>query len=525
MENKDTNGSFYWMEEPNDQTQIPMKHKRKPKPKPEFIGWGSKSLIEFLQSIGKETDEQLSEREVTTIIIEYVHSLNLFHPIKKKKVLCDEKLRSLFGKKSLPRIKIQDLLKSHFAENHESSEDDYLYSSDEYEATNVSFKKQKVSDSEKKTKTPSQKTKVPVSCFASIIPENLKLLYLKKSLIQELVKYPESFEEKVLGSYIRVKSDPNDYTQKNSHQLLPVTGVKREIGNVDVCENVLLQVPFMVKDIPINMVSDLDFSKEECEDLCQKVKDGLIKRPTVVEVEQKAKLLHEDIIKHWLPREITYLQNLIDRCNEKGWRRELDEYLIKRKLLQTPSEQSKLLTEVPKVTPDALEPHELEHEQDLEQFYSPDVADAEEQGVDHVEVNEYNQEPMENGGSNGISVTKSVENVTGFEWVETEKISNIESPGDDKLVDLKKVENVIELSDDEDNNNKTNEQQKQEDVYDFSRPQWFYLDPQGKIQGPVSKLELKCWNDAGYFKPDFKVWKDGQAPESAVLLTDMLSGS
>lgn len=87
MENREANGSCFWLEETNDheQTPIPMKHKRKVKAKPEFVGWGSKSLIEFLQSIGKDTDEQLSERDVNAIIIEYVHTLNLFHQTKKKK--------------------------------------------------------------------------------------------------------------------------------------------------------------------------------------------------------------------------------------------------------------------------------------------------------------------------------------------------------------------------------------------------------------------------------------------------------
>ncbi|KAL7613705.1 hypothetical protein Lser_V15G05981 [Lactuca serriola] len=534
MENREANGSCFWLEETNDheQTPIPMKHKRKVKAKPEFVGWGSKSLIEFLQSIGKDTDEQLSERDVNAIIIEYVHTLNLFHQTKKKKVVCDERLRSLFGKKSIPRIKIQDLLKSHFADNHQSSEDDYLYSSDEYEDSNITYKKHKVSDSEKKPQASSQKKKTPMSSFAAIIPENIKLLYLKKSLIQELIKHPESFEEKLLGSYIRIKCDPNDYSQKNSHQLLPITGVKLVTGNTDEQQDILLQVPNMVKDITINMLSDHDFSKEECDDLCQKVKDGLLKRPTVVEVEKKAQLLHEDIIKHWLPRELSYLQNLIDRANEKGWRRELYEYLERRNLLQKPSEQSKLLTEVPKVTPDALDP------QDIQDLCSPDAADAE-QVVDLDEANEGNQQSVENGGIKVISHVNSGEKVTtgGFEWVESVKICDIKSPSD-TLVELNNnVTNVIELSDDEDDDNNNNNNNnnnniktqgniiKEENVCDVSLQQWFYLDPQGKIQGPVSRIELKCWSDAGYFQPDFKVWKDGQVPENAVLLTDMLSGS
>lgn len=530
------NGSFFWVEEHNEQLPSPVKHRRKVKPKKvEFVGWGSKLLIEFLQSIGKDTGKQLSQYDVTAIINDYVNTFKLLNPIKKKRVDCDERLRSLFGKKSIPRIKIHDLLYSHFAENNDSSEDDHLYSSEEYEDINVSCKKQKVSSLEKKAPSQKKKAETHLSCFAAIIPENIKLLYLKRSLVQEFVKHPESFEEKLVGSYIRIKTDPMDFSQKNSHQLHPVTGVKNVRVNGDVHEEVLLQAPNMIKDIPICMLSDDDFSKEECEDLCQRVKDGLLKRPTVVEFEHKTQILHEDITKHWIPRELAYLQNLIDRANEKGWRKELFEYLEKRKLLQTPSEQSKLLTEVPKVIADALEPEATPQEQiqeDIEELNTSitiqkDVShltldsvkdqalpthdlDAAEDVVVIVEVNESNAKPMEKAP------------LKSFEWVETKQVLKTKSLG--QTLDLNSTQNVIELSDDDEDEDEYTTQ-KQQNEYDFSRPKWFYRDPQGQIQGPVSRNELKLWSDAGYFLPDFKVWEGGQTPDRAILLKDMLSSS
>lgn len=526
---------FFWVEERNEQTLSPVKHRRKVKTKKmEFVGWGSKSLIEFLESIGKDIGKQLSHIDVTSIINNYVNTFNLLNPIRKKKVDCDERLRSLFGKKSIPRNKIHELLESHFAENNDSSEDEHMSSSDEYEDVNINCKKQKVSSSEKKAPSPKKKiSETPVSCFAAIIPENIKLLYVKKSLVEELVKHPESFEGKLLGSYIRIKSDPNDFLQKNSHQLHLVTGVKNVPGNSDVCGEVLLQVPNMIKDIPICMLSDVDFSKEECDDLCQRVKDGLLKRPTVVEVEQKAQMLHEDITKHWLPRELAYLQNLIDRANEKGWRKELFEYLERKKKLQTPAELSKLLTEVPKVTADALEPEATPQEQvedTKEPIISPNSVQRDvlhptsdsgaDKAVASLGSNAVEHEPL---GLLGVNKGKSetVENVglgehlKSYQGFEAEQVPKTRRPGE--ALDISNLSNVIELSDDEE------ETHEQKNEYEFSRKHWFYWDPQGQIQGPVSRNELKVWSDAGYFSPDFKVWKDVETPDHAILLKDMLS--
>ncbi|KAK1411270.1 hypothetical protein QVD17_37817 [Tagetes erecta] len=588
---------FYWVGELNEETPNVLKQRKKLKKKLEFVGWGSKSLIEFLQSIGKDTGKELSQHSVAAIINDYVHNFNLLHPVKKKRVVCDERLLSLFGKKSIPRIKIHELLHSHFADNLDSSEDDQVYSSDEYE-TDILGKKRKLSMSDEKASSEKKrKSEALLSKFASIVPENIKLLYLKRSLVQELVKQPESFEGKVLGSYVRVKSDPMDFSQKNSHQLHPVTGIKNVPVNGNLPEEIVLEVPNMIKDIPIHTLSDDDFSKEEVEDLCQRVKDGLLKRPTVVEFEQKARILHEDITKHWLPREIIYLQKLINRANEKGWRKEypfimftflhliaiivfqkiilassggvrtkyqgypmrkfllkaitLFEYLERKKRLQTPSELSKLLAEVPMVIADKLEAEHTqtqEHVQVVEQpIISPVVIHKDVQcptndlatdlslpsgGLnakeDEVVVRDRsekrNTEPTNNAGYR--------ERLVSFEWVEDKQTPQVEvkqMPETKSLGQTVDLSNVIELSDDEEETQKQADEEKpneqEEDANEHLLPKWFYLDPQGQVQGPVSRFDLERWSKAGYFTPDFKVWKDGQTPDSAILLKDMLSGN
>lgn len=323
--------------------------------KVDFIGWGSKSLIEFLESIGKSTSKELSQYDVTLMVNEYIKENNLFHPNKKKMVICDARLQSLFRKKTLNKHRIYDLLEAHFAENKdESEEDDIGNDSENNSAGSLDACKRKRKLDEEKSQKKELEYVLPESVFASIIVENMKLVYLKRTLLYELLKQPESLEEKVAGSYVRVKTDPYDYSSKCSHQLMQVKGIKLDTGAENKTD-IVLQVSSLLKEIHISQISDDDFSKEECEELRRKMVDGQLERPLVVELEQKARILHKDITKHWITKELSLLQKLIDRANEKGWRRQLFEYLEKKKKLQTPSEQEQLLENVAVVIPDVSE--------------------------------------------------------------------------------------------------------------------------------------------------------------------------
>lgn len=211
----------FWVEESIGKPFVCNKRKRRVgKRKIEFVGWGSKPLIEFLEVIGQDTKEKHSRHAVAGFIAKYINEKCLFSAEKKKKVFCDERLFALFGKKSVSRIKVYDLLEEHFAENHDDSDDELLDSSDDEDYREKSSLGLKNNPIGQMKKVP----KIPKSCFAAIIPENIKLIYLKKSLVKELLNFPESFEFKIVGSFVRMKSDPNDIFQKNPFQLQQVIG-------------------------------------------------------------------------------------------------------------------------------------------------------------------------------------------------------------------------------------------------------------------------------------------------------------
>jgi hypothetical protein len=83
----------FWIEEINGEVQTSVRKKRKYKPKKkEYNGWGSTSLIQFLESIGRDTTNKITQSDVTQIINDYVKLNNLLHPTKKKRIECDARL-------------------------------------------------------------------------------------------------------------------------------------------------------------------------------------------------------------------------------------------------------------------------------------------------------------------------------------------------------------------------------------------------------------------------------------------------
>ncbi|WCJ37733.1 zinc ion binding DNA binding [Euphorbia peplus] len=230
----------------------------------EFLEWGSKPLIHFLRSLGKDTTNELSQDDVYSIVCQYIQQKELFDPKKRKRVLCDETLRSLFRRKAITKNRIYNLLESHFVVNIDpSDEDDWdeveNCSPVKEEKTSVFHKKLKTLNSDRKCQEIEAEVVAQESCFASIVADNIKLVYLRKSLVQRLSNDPKEFEQKVIGSFVRVKNDPRDCTQKNSHQLLQVIGVKQTSETGENNNEVILRLINVPTDVHISKLSDFDF--------------------------------------------------------------------------------------------------------------------------------------------------------------------------------------------------------------------------------------------------------------------------
>uniref|UniRef100_A0A0A0L6Y0 Uncharacterized protein n=1 Tax=Cucumis sativus TaxID=3659 RepID=A0A0A0L6Y0_CUCSA len=299
------------------------KSKSKSKPKPnnnnthKFLGWGSKPLIEFLTSFGVDSTKELSPSEVSSIILKYVQQNDLIHPINNKKVICDRPLHLIFKKNTVSMKHIDLLLGPHLFhdnnENHGIGEKRSSFEPDEPQINGDA-------GLNKYYKTLNCSQDKPT--FASVVPHNINLVYLRRSLVEDLLKQPESFEDKVVGSFVKIIDTNSSQFQskvKISQQLLQVTAVSKMSSSDG--RSIVLHV-WGLPNIPISMLSDSDVTEEDCRDLKEKMEKGLLQRPSVEEIENKARILHQDIRKNWMEKELVNLQNLIDRANEKGRRSE-----------------------------------------------------------------------------------------------------------------------------------------------------------------------------------------------------------
>ncbi|QHO45570.1 uncharacterized protein At5g08430 [Arachis hypogaea] len=336
--------------------------KRKQSSSLEFMGWGSKPLLSFLASIGKFSTEPLSQWGIRTLVCEYIEKNNLYLSQDKRKFLLDEMLFSIFRKKVMLKNQIYPLLEFHFAEKSgdtDGEEDNYESISTPPDnkglSDQTSCRERSLSSSKGKLLLEKKDLSIKPSRFASISSSNIRLIYLRQSLVLELCKQLESAMEKVVGAFVRVKMDSSDCKQTRPYHLVRVKGVVLED---DAYRRMLLVVSFMSEAIPISELSDNDFTEQECEDLRLKVKAKMLQKLTVVELQERANILHEDITKHWIATRLTYLQNQIDRANLKGRQREKFALLDEREKLQQPWKQEELLKRVPSVVPEfPTKPH------------------------------------------------------------------------------------------------------------------------------------------------------------------------
>lgn len=561
----------------------------------EFSSWASKELLEFIGYLKEDAEKAISLFEVQQLLLTYIKENRLQDPRKRSLIICDERLRNLFGKPTVGQFEMLKLLESHlpskqscFVEGNSThlsqgspTENDYnieLDDSREKVGKSVTDKRRK---SRKK-----MDDKVPRSNpndFAAINVHNIGLIYMRRTLIEDLLEDLTSFNAKIVGSFVRIRIYGGN-RQEVYYRLVQVVGTKKVVDAYNTgrkITDIILEILNLTKkeDVSIDAVSNQDFTEEECKRLRQSVRCGLVHRPTVSELQEKAKALHEVKLNDWFETELLRLSHLRDRASEKGLRKELRECVEKLQLLSSPDERARKLQETPDVIADpnvdpgydsdeekTADNNQGAHSNQWDKGSSKKGWDGGHQistkTLDNSKRNtsSWGQSAWERGPgiaeSHGWSHNDNENNnqnnkSTSWNWG-TEKAGNERkfSGWESQTVSVKKSDDsntgwsgsyagtaILDPS--------SNLQQEQNEsqihtsstiVDEFSsRPDlkeevsetekvWHYKDPTGKIQGPFSMFQLRKWNTTGFFPIDLRIWKTHEKEDDSILLTYALTG-
>lgn len=198
----------------------------------ESTEWASKNLLEFVAHMKNGDTSVLSQFDVQTLLLDYVKRNNLRDPSKKSQIICDLRLKKLFGKPRVGHFEMLKLLEFQFHIKEDFKKDviqgiivDTVLSQAEVGGNNENLL---MTGKDKKRKTrmkiEERGAQVNLDEYAAIDVRNINLIYLRRNLMESLVVDSGKFHEKVVGSIVRIRISNNDQKQ-DMYRLVQVVGI------------------------------------------------------------------------------------------------------------------------------------------------------------------------------------------------------------------------------------------------------------------------------------------------------------
>ncbi|XP_040383977.1 zinc finger CCCH domain-containing protein 19-like isoform X2 [Oryza brachyantha] len=460
-----------------------------------FLGdtqWASSELLEFIGHMRNGDISYISQFDVQVLLLEYIKQNNLRDPRRKSQIICDMRLSSLFRKPRVGHFEMLKLLEMHFHSketvNGDSQKatdvDSAQINSGEYNDMSSKICSDKRRKIHKKIERDSPAN---LEDYAAIDMHNINLIYLRRSLLEDLIDDNGTFSDKITGAFVRIRTSGVGQKQ-DMYRLVKVLGTHKVAERYSVGKKTTdhaLEILNLDKKEVITMdtISNQDFTQEECKRLRQSMKCGLITRLKVGDIREKAKIFQQLRVNDWLENEKQRLSHLRDRASETGRRKELRECVEKLQLLSTPEERARMINEDPEVHVDPCMDPNYESEEELE--LNKTVDQTSRNGSDLL---------FHHHGRTGTE-TNSLQNHTQNCFA-TNRRSTISPP----------TEGVTHRQGEGD--------MEPEKV-------WHYKDPSGSVQGPFTLLQLSKW--AAYFPRDLRIWLTFESEQNSLLLTEVLS--
>ncbi|URD77456.1 Plus3 [Musa troglodytarum] len=479
--------------------------------------WATPELLGLVAHMKNGDKSVMSQFDVQALLLEYIKQNKLRDPHRKSQIVSDTRLYNLFGKARVGHFEMLKLLESHFLikeasqasthDNHGGTVDSQSGQTDAEEYNNITGM---VSDKRQKTrKRVEREPQFNLEDYAAIDVHNINLIYLRRSLMEDLIN-DDSFSKKVVGSFVRIRISCAAGQKQDMYRLVQVMGThvvaeKYKVGKKTIDIAVEILNLDKIEILSIDALSNQEFTEEECKRLRQSIKCGLISRLTVGDVLQKAKVLQEVRIKD---------------------------------VLSTPEERQRRVNEVPEIHVDPnMDPNyeSLEEEADTDRedanyFIRSRKIKGKELLSPHKGGSKSNYHAAKDSSTSWLSNRNTQE--VGTE----DKIEAVVSPGDRKNEASWSDGNVgwVSLETPKEHVHSTKLESSVWNSKQFSNEVplasniseddkvWHYQDPSGRIQGPFSMMQLQKWSSTGYFPQCLRIWLTSQKQENSVLLTDVL---
>ncbi|KAM0926484.1 hypothetical protein ACQ4PT_003541 [Festuca glaucescens] len=197
--------------------------------------WASPELLEFVGHMRDGDQSFISQFDVQAILLEYVKKNDLRNPRRKSQIICDSRLHRLFRKTHVAHFEMLRLLEMHFLASDAST-----VNNGNHETINVNSAQ--IDDSGYGEITdkpcPGRKKRMHrkiereplgnLKDYAAIDMHNINLIYLRRSLMEDLLDDP-TFSDKISGGFVRIKI--TDVGQKqHMYRLVKVVVEQNENG-------------------------------------------------------------------------------------------------------------------------------------------------------------------------------------------------------------------------------------------------------------------------------------------------------
>ncbi|KAL9248830.1 Zinc finger CCCH domain-containing protein, partial [Drosera capensis] len=250
--------------------------------------WASEELLEFVTLMRNGDTSVLTQFEVQALLLEYIRKNKLRDPRRKCQIICDQRLETLFGKDRVGHFEMLKLLEYHFRGEYRPNGTiqaavvtpvEIDEGGEVIQTTNKDKKQQPYRKLDDKSGL------INLANYAAIDVHNMNLIYLKRSLIENLLEDSEKFHDKVVGSIVRIRISSSDQKPEN-YRLVRVVGtgkVTEQYKSGNRSADFMLKILNLskVEDVAIDAVSNQEFSEDECRRLRQSMKCGLVARMTV----------------------------------------------------------------------------------------------------------------------------------------------------------------------------------------------------------------------------------------------------